>query len=314
MSERTVSVVIPARNEERHIDACIRSVLAQELDRPFEVIVADGCSEDRTAEVAARAGVTVLANRRRAIPSALNLGLATAHGDVLVRFDAHAEMPAGYLQACIDALAGEPASVNVGGWRKVRPDGPWGRALGAALSSRLGVGNARIWRVPAAADAHRDADTVPLGCFRVGDLRAAGGWREDLLANEDFELNDRLRRRGGRVVFAPEIWSIYRPPETFPAILRQYFRYGRWKAVVLRNEPRSLRPRQLAPLALLATGVAAPRHRPARLALGAYGVLLATVALRARSGWRTAPVLAGMHLAWGSGLVCGAVRAMGRAR
>lgn len=88
-----VSVVIPARNERDYIEACVESVFRQELRDELEVIVVDGRSDDGTPILAHAAGATVLDNYARTIPAALNLGLAAATGEVLVRFDAHAEMP-----------------------------------------------------------------------------------------------------------------------------------------------------------------------------------------------------------------------------
>src|SRR3712207_3896815 len=95
-----VSVVIPARNEARHIEACVRSVLAQQVDGGAEVLVVDGMSTDATAELARRAGATVIENAKQTIPAAMNAGLAAAAGEVLIRFDAHAEMAEGYVAAC----------------------------------------------------------------------------------------------------------------------------------------------------------------------------------------------------------------------
>jgi glycosyltransferase involved in cell wall biosynthesis len=303
-----VSVVIPALNEGRYIEACVRSVLDQRLDGELEVLVVDGGSSDGTAELARSAGARLVENPERAIPTALNRGLEAARGEVIVRFDAHAVMPDGYVEACLRALSEERGAANVGGWREARGLGPWGDAVGAALASPFGVGNARIWRRPANGS-RRDVDTVPLGCWPAETLRGAGGWRETLLTNEDFELNHRLRARGGRVVFDPEIWSVYRPRESLGELARQYWRYGRWKAVMLRDAPESLRPRQLAPVVLLAAIVAAaaptPAAKPAQAALVAYAVLLGAVAARSHGGWRTAPVLATMHGAWGAGLVRG---------
>jgi glycosyltransferase involved in cell wall biosynthesis len=307
---RVVSVVIPARDEARHIEACVRSVREQEVAAELVVIVADGGSEDGTAALAERAGATVIANAKRSVPAGLNAGLAAARGDVLVRFDAHAVMPPGYIAACLRALDEEPGAGNVGGWRRAVGRDPWGRALAAALASPLGVGNARIWRRPSPGTRRIDVDTVPLGCFPTELLRAVGGWREDLLANEDFDLNHRLRLRGCRVVFDPDIWSIYHPREDYAAIVRQYWRYGTWKAKVLLDAPESLRPRQLAPLGVLALAAAAPFSRGARRGLGAYGAALAIAGAVSPGGWRTAPVLATMHLVWGSGLVTEAARAL----
>jgi glycosyltransferase involved in cell wall biosynthesis len=304
-----VSIVIPARNEARHIEACVRSVMAQEIGEAFEVIVVDGDSDDSTAELARAAGARVVPNPERTIPAALNRGLHAAAGEILVRFDAHAEMPPGYVAASLRGLAEEDGVANVGGWREVVGEGPWARATGEALTSRLGVGNPRIWKRPREDEPRHEVDTVPLGCFRVETLRRLGGWRPDLLRNEDFELNERLRNDGGRIVFDPAVWSVYHPRESLVGLAKQYWAYGQYKARVLADAPYSLRPRQLAPVALLAAmvGAAAPTAiaLPSRVALGAYGLVLAGASARSREGWRTGIVLGTMHLTWAAGLVAG---------
>ena len=101
MTERTVvTVLIPARNEERDIDDCLRAVLAQDFphDR-LEVVVVDGASTDRTAEVAekrlAESSVrsSVVHNPAGTTPSNLNVGLADAAGTYLCRVDARSLIP-----------------------------------------------------------------------------------------------------------------------------------------------------------------------------------------------------------------------------
>lgn len=304
-----VTVLIPALDEAAHIERCVRSVLSQEVDGGLQVIVVDGRSQDGTASLAREAGATVVDNAARGIPAGLNRGLEAAQGDVIVRFDAHAEMPAGYVAACLRAIDEERDAGSVGGWREPRGRGPWGRALAAALGSPLGVGHALIWRRPAPGSGRRDVEHVPLGCFRAETLRAVGGWREELQTNEDFDLDHRLRRAGSRVVFDPEIWSVYYARESLGAIARQYWRYGRWKAAMLVSAPESLQPRQLAPPALVATVLAAgssTRVGPAaRRALVVYAGVLCAAAGRSDAGWRLAPVLATMHLSWGAGLLRG---------
>ena len=302
-------MIVPAWNEEEHIEACVRSILEQHVDGGLEVVVADGNSRDRTAALARRAGAVVVENFDGSTPAGLNAALAHARGDVVVRFDAHAEMPADYVAACLRALDRERGATCVGGWRRVAGRGPWGRATAAALGSRLGVGNPGLWREPSAGEQPHETDTVALGCWPADQLRAIGGWNERYVRNQDFELNHRLRRAGGRVVFDPQIWSIYKPRESPAAIARQYWQYGRFKALLLAEEPRSLRPRQLAPVGLLAAtalavlpGVA---RGAARLGLGVYAATLAAVAVRTTAGWRTAAVFVTMHGAWGAGLAVG---------
>src|SRR5205823_14939627 len=100
---------------------------------------------------------------------------------------------------------------------------------------------------------------------------------------------------GGRVVFHPEVWSIYAPRESPVALARQYWGYGQFKAILLAERPRSLRSRQLAPLGLLATLAAAavpgPARRPARAPVRLYALTVGAVAAHSRAGWRTAAVL-----------------------
>jgi succinoglycan biosynthesis protein ExoA len=301
-----VSVIVPARNEAGYIGACIRSIVTQQASDEVEVILADGRSSDETARLAREAGAIVVDNPLRNTPAGLNAALAAARGDVVVRFDAHAVMPPGYIEASVTALDEEPGAVGVGGWRQVDANGPWGRAIAAALASRFGIGNPRLWRRPQAGESRVDVDTFNLGSWRAEDLRAEGGWSQRFIRNQDFELNYRLRRAGGRIVFDPAIWSIYHPRESLPAIARQYWGYGRFKALMIMTHPRSLKPRQLGPVGLLTAAVAAavPSRLagPSRAALAAYGGALAIVAARAGGGWRTFPVLATIHSAWGAGL------------
>ena len=310
--QHTVSVIIPARNEARHIRRCLESVLGQLPADELEVIVADGASSDATAELARAAGARVVANPARLTPTGLNRALAAAAGDVIVRFDAHGEMLPGYLRACLDALDDEPAAANVGGWCEPRGSAPWARATSAALASHFGVGNPRLWRRPPPGARREDVDTVHFGCWRAETLRDAGGWNNDYARNQDFELNLRLRRAGGRVIFDPAIGSIYYPRESFRGLLLQYWGYGVFKGKMFADDPESLRPRQLAPLVVLAAAVlsATPGRagRMARAGMAGYGCVLAAVTTRGRGGWRTAPALAAMHLAWGGGATCELLR------
>jgi glycosyltransferase involved in cell wall biosynthesis len=302
-------VIVPARNEAAYIDACVRSIVAQEASGGLEVIVADGRSSDDTARIAREAGAIVVDNPRGITPAGLNAALAAARGEVIVRFDAHAVMPPGYVEASVRALDEEPGAAGAGGWRRVEANGPWGRAVAAALSSRLGIGNPRLWRQPPSGEGRVEVDTFNLGCWRASDLRALGGWSERFVRNQDFELNYRLRRNGGRIVFDPAIWSIYHPRESVGAIARQYWDFGRFKAVMIATYPRSLVPRQLGPVGLLAA--AATAATPTRLAglarasLAAYGGALAVVSARTGGGWRTFVALTTIHASWGAGLVAG---------
>jgi succinoglycan biosynthesis protein ExoA len=287
----------------------------------LEVIVADGRSSDETAQLARALGATVVDNPAKTTPTALNAALAVARGSIVVRFDAHGRMPPGYVEASVKALDEEEGAVGVGGWIQVEANGPWGRAIGAALGSRFGIGNARSWRRPGPGQGRLDVETFPLGSWPTESLRAVGGWDERFLRNQDYEMNYRLRSRGGRIIFDPAVWSHYRPRESFRGLARQYWDYGRFKALTIATAPRSLHPRQIAPVLLLATTAAAIMPNEvgwlARRTLAGYVLLIGGVAATSRGGWRTAPALMTIHGVWGAGVLAGLAKlgasALGRA-
>jgi hypothetical protein len=243
-------------------------------------------------------------------PAALNAAIAATDGEVVVRVDGHAELPAGYVRRAIETMLATGA-VNVGGVQLAVGETELERAVAAAMSSWFGTGGSRFH----VGGQPGPVDTVYLGVFdrRAGD--AAGWFDESLTRNQDYELNIRLRDGGGVVWFDPELAVRYRPRSSLPGLARQYFQYGRWKAEVLARRPDSIRLRQfvpaVTPVVLLASLLAAPR-RPLALVvpagyLAAIGVVSAAMARRA--GVRTtdlARVFPTLQLSWGAGFARGA--------
>jgi succinoglycan biosynthesis protein ExoA len=311
-----VSVVMTARDAGATIDETVAAVLSQGYP-DLELVVAEGLSaddtRDRLAAAAARdARVRLVDNPEGHTPAGLNAAIAASGGEVIVRCDAHSRLPEGYVQAVVDLLTQTGAAV-VGGVQAPRGRSAFGRAVAAAMRSRLGSGSAR-YRTGRRSGA---TDTVYLGAFRRDALEAAGGFDERMLRNQDYDLNHRIRRRGGTVWLDTDLRVGYRPRETPGALWRQYFAYGRWKRAGLRLHPAAARLRQAAPplfvLAVASAAVVAARGSPvALLALtAAYGVSLAAAAAAALVRTRDAAVLlmpvalAVMHLAWGIGFLVG---------
>src|SRR5262245_25322826 len=93
----SVSIMVPCRNERDQIESCIRSVLEQELPLGgFEVLVADGMSNDGTREILKRFAaenpcLRLINNPRGIVSTALNEAIKVANGQIIVRMDAHTE-------------------------------------------------------------------------------------------------------------------------------------------------------------------------------------------------------------------------------
>ena len=309
-----VDVVMVVSNEARHLRDAVRSVLSQDYPGPVVVAVAVGPSRDGTELVAAGLAaddprVTVVANPSGRTPSGLNAAVAVTQAPVVARVDGHAVLPDGYLRRAVELLE-ETGAVNVGGVMAAEGTTGFERAVAAAMSSPFGVGGGKFHY----GGEPGPADTVYLGVFRRDALAAVGGYDEHFARAQDWELNHRLRGRGGLVWFAPDLRVTYRPRPALPALARQYRDYGRWRRVVMRRHPDSVRWTYLVPpvtVAGLGVGAAlvAAGRRLGWLAPGAYAAanLLAsgTVGRRmpAAEAVRLPVVLATMHLSWGWGFL-----------
>jgi succinoglycan biosynthesis protein ExoA len=315
-----VSVFIPARDCADTLEAAVQSALTQRFDGSIEVVIAAAPSEDGTEELAGRLShdhprIRYRPNPVGTTPAGLNAAIATARGDVLVRLDAHAQLPTGYIQRAVELLR-ETGSGNVGGMQVATGETAFGRAVALAMASPLGSGGAR-YRVGGDPG---DVETVYLGVFRREALEAVGGFDESLIRNQDYELNHRLRVAGFRVYFHPDLRVAYQPRQTLAALWSQYLDYGAWKRHVAALHPGSLRPRQLLPpvavvglAGLVAAAGASGVWWPLGIAVAVYLVALVVGALAAAAR-RGEPVrlvplvvvaLTAMHLAWGLGFLVG---------
>src|ERR1700759_2804678 len=101
-----LSVVMPVRNEERHLAEAVRHVLGQDYPGEFELVLAVGPSAARTEQIprhpaAAQPRLTVVANPTGKIPAALNAAIRAARHAVIARMDGHALLPPGYLTTAV---------------------------------------------------------------------------------------------------------------------------------------------------------------------------------------------------------------------
>lgn len=305
-----VSIVIPSKNSSATVGAAVESALSQDYTGPIEVIVADG-STDTTRQVLEdlAPSVTVVDNPSGKTPDALNTAIAVASGEVIVRCDAHAVLPSGYVRMAVETLEATGAA-NVGGLQEAEGVGAWQRAVAVAQSTPLGVGDAR-YRLGGDAG---PVDTVYLGVFRREWLDRVGGFDPRFERNQDYELNWRIRQAGGMVWFDPRLQVSYRPRSSLRALARQYHEYGIWKRRMLAIHPASVRPRQLAaPVLVIALGlslVAAPfaplvgAVTPAAYAIALVGTAAVEAARRRDpAAWLTVLAIPTMHLSWGWGFL-----------
>lgn len=315
-----VSIIVPCYNEEKTIGLLLAAIFAQTYAHEnIEVVIADGMSSDGTrvkiAEFKAAhqdLQIEVVNNIKRTIPSGLNVAIAAAHGEIIVRLDAHSAPHPDYVELCVaDLKAG--LGDNVGGVWEIEPGGSdWmAQSIAVAAAHPLGVGDAKYRYT----DTAGEVDTVPFGAFRQQLIEKIGGFDETLLANEDYEFNVRVRNTGGKVWLNPKIRSVYFARPDLVELARQYGRYGYWKVRMLRPYPKTIRYRQALPplfvLSLLLLGALSYWSSLAGWILGLQVVSYASallfvgafIAIRKRSAWLVLGVplaMATMHVSWGS--------------
>lgn len=318
---------MPIRNEADFIARSLGSVLSQDYPKEnLEILVIDGMSDDGTREIVARVRrehpshrIYLLDNPQHIVPTALNIGIRQARGDIIIRVDGHCEIQPDYVRLCVELLKKTKAD-NVGGVQCAAGEDCISRAIALATNSPFGVGGARFHY----ADNPGWVDTVFLGAYQKEVFDKIGGFDEELVRNQDDEFNFRLMQAGGRIWLDPAIKTIYYSRSNFRKLWRQYFQYGYYKVRVMQKRKGVASWRHLVPGAFVAglgvggiLSLAAGNPSWFLLIAGPYAAANVIASLwSARKDWRVLPFLpvafATLHLSYGLGFLWGLWRWRGK--
>ncbi len=318
----TVSVIVPMRNEEKRISACLRSILANDFDQTqIEILVVDGRSTDRSRAIvqewaAQHKQIRLLDNPAKIVSSGLNLGIRQAQGAIIIIMGAHAEYASNYIYTCVTELGDRHADV-VGGVLETRPgdNGLVARAIALMSQHRFGVGGSAF------RTGRQDGyvDTVPYGAYRKEVFARVGLFNEGLTRNQDFELNTRIHIAGGRLFLSTQTRSAYYNVSSLGRLIRQAFTNGFWLPPMWLACPKAARLRHAIPALfvaiLLVSLLVMPwfwiASVPGVVALATYAIIVAYVA--GEITWKSGtdlflPLVAAFflhHIAYGAGTLAG---------
>ena len=299
---RSVSYVMPVLNEEKYLRKAVESILSQKFPGTIEIVLALGPSTDRTNEIARELQreylLTLVDNPTGTTSAGLNLAIAQASNEVIVRVDAHSKLSRGYTQLAVQVL-NDTKAANVGGLMHAVGETPFQKAVAWGYMSRIGLGGG-AFHVGAEAG---PADSVYLGVFRKSALKAVGGFDEKVIRGQDWELNLRLREAGEVVWFDPRLEVEYHPRSSWRKLAKQFFETGIWRGTLTRRNPKAASLRYFAPPVLVLSTLLVV---PAVL----YLLAILVAVLRAeRIAFLTRAclllVLPTMHYAWGLGFIRG---------
>ena len=315
-----VSVIVPMRNEEKYIGQCLNSLSNQDYDHDcYEILVLDGKSTDNSWQIVEQKvchsdRVRLLTNPHQTTPHAFNRGIQEARGDLCIIFSAHAYAAPDFISKSVYYIRATGADC-VGGRVDMRGENDLARAVAKAVASAFGMGNVYF----RSSNRPGFVDTVSYCTYRKEIFEHIGLFDVELIRNQDYELNYRVRKAGGQIFFAPDIEVSYYSRSSWRRLIKQYFQYGFWKVRTVQKHPGSIKLRHIIPPifveGVLLTMFGGFLWWPLWIALGAilgsYVLVALFFSLRiaAKEGgeffFLLPLVFAIMHFCWGTGFIWG---------
>ncbi len=329
----SITVMLPVRNEERFIAQTLQQICDQDFPRELlDVVVADGMSTDRTAEIVREFAerhpdtrIQLLANHKRLSSAGRNLALRHGKGDYFLLIDGHVYIPRRDLLATSAQLVSEHGARVLGRPQPLTPPDIDAFQKLVALARQSPLAHSQESFVYS----QFDGWTSPLSIgvmYRRDIIDQVGEFDETFDAAEDLEFNYRIERAGVRCYTSPRLAVHYYPRDTFSGLFRQTRRYGYGRAAFVFKHPERFRIETIVPATFVTLLVALPLagilHAGFLVAWAAMIIIYAStlgfegLRLARREGiaftWRLPAIIACVHLGLGVGLLAGVTRWPGR--
>ena len=251
MSLPFLSIVIPVRNEEKHIAEVLEQIISQEYPQDkLEILVVDGKSGDNTKEIVRDfmkrySFIRLLDNPKILSSSARNLGAREAKGDIVVYIDGHCQIPDQKLLKNIASCFEKSGADCLGRSQPLIPgDRTITQAITIARTSSLGHNPESL--------IYSDFEGFidPTSCaaiYKKEVFQKVGFFDENFDACEDVEFNLRVKQAGLKCYLSPSLAVRYYPRRSLPGLFQQMFRYGRGRYQLFRKHPATWSFFSLAP-------------------------------------------------------------------
>jgi len=243
----SITVLCPTYNEAKYVENILK-FFSESLPKNKELYIIDGGSTDGTIAIVEKwakedNAIHLLNNPHKYVPQALNLGLKSSSGEIIVRLDAHTLYSKDYFEKIMETFEKTGADI-VGG-----PMNPIGetaiqKAIASATSGWFGIGNSKFHDV----NFSGYTDSVYLGAWKREIFNDVGYFDEQMKRNQDDEFHYRAKSKGKTIYLNPEIKSTYFPRSSYKALFSQYFQYGLYKPLVIKKIKSEVKLRHLVPL------------------------------------------------------------------
>ena len=237
-----ISIIIPAKNEEKLLRSCLSSLHA--LDYPkeqLEIIVVDGLSTDHTADVARDMGAIVLRNEKQTVSPGRNLGFENAHGELIAFTDADCIVDKQWLTCSVKYFEKEEVACVGGPNLTPGDESDFGKAVGFVFDQPIfAAGSIHARQLPVV----KEVSSIP-GCnaiYRQSVLAQVMPLDESMLTADDTLLNMKILDKGYKLLYTPDVIVLHYRRPTPVRLWKQFYRYAIGRLQVGKKDKRLLNP------------------------------------------------------------------------
>jgi GT2 family glycosyltransferase len=245
-----ISVIVPCRNEEAHIEECIDAIYSSILvsSQELYVTIVDGLSDDGTRELISELKkkyntLQLVDNKKQLTPYAFNLGINNLKADFYQIVGARQILSPNYLSKSIEILVNNNSIWCVGGNVENIYLNEIGEIISKGMSTSFGMGLGNFCVLENSCF----VDTVGTPMYPGWVFDRIGYFDEDLVRNQDDDYNFRVTKAGGKIWLETSITIKYYVRATFQGLFRQFYQYGYWKVFVNTKHKTVTTMRQLVP-------------------------------------------------------------------
>lgn len=250
---KRVSFIIVAYNAGDRLISLFEDLKKQTYKHDLiQVILVDSMSLDNTKEVMTKFSkektdfkeIVVLDNPKKILPCGWNVALEKATGDIILRVDAHSSIPENFIANNVKHI--DNGEKIVGGHRIsiIDEKSSWQKVLLTAEKSLFGSGIAAYRRT----EEEKYVSTLAHAAYSKEVFNAVGKYDERLARTEDNEIHYRMREKGYKFYFNPEIISYHHARNEFKKMCRQKYLNGYWIGLTMGISPKCFSIYHFAPL------------------------------------------------------------------
>jgi len=230
----TVSVIVPAYNASTTIGQTLEALSKQNCFQPFEVIVVDDGSQDKTADIVCSFDTVRYVRQENAGPAAArNHGASLGQGEYLAFTDSDCIPHEDWIARLMEGFSQQQVGVVAGSYGIINAENPLARCIHAEI----------LWRHTHLMPDFPNSFGSYNFCVKKNVFNAVGGFNTDYrrASGEDNDLSYKITQSGWRIYFQRKALVDHHHPTRVFKYLKEQFQHGFWRFKMYRDHPRMMR-------------------------------------------------------------------------